>query len=208
MDISPAIASGNLLLIEEEVAFADCFFNSLHLDIEDGVAVSGITFGTKMCQLICDASTAAEKSIHLEVWRPLDYLEEVRKCNANHVFIQTAHLSEAQQVIQIYQQAGIPTGISINVLDQSRPDFYALLTLADEILVATAYPDDPEQCYQNEMEKLALKLAAEGKKVWIDGGVTAEIYSKLADSSLTAAVMGRAVFKNKEQAVKQFCQNR
>ena len=149
-----------------------------------------------------------EKSIHLEVWRPLDYLEEVRKCNANHVFIQTAHLSEAQQVIQIYQQAGIPTGISINVLDQSRPDFYALLTLADEILVATAYPDDPEQCYQNEMEKLALKLAAEGKKVWIDGGVTAEIYSKLADSSLTAAVMGRAVFKNKEQAVKQFCQNR
>ena len=94
------------------------------------------------------------------------------------------------------------------MLDQSRPDFYALLTLADEILVATAYPDDPEQCYQNEMEKLALKLAAEGKKVWIDGGVTAEIYSKLADSSLTAAVMGRAVFKNKEQAVKHFCQNR
>ncbi len=207
MFISPSIASSNLLRIEDEVAFADRFFNSLHLDIEDGVAVSGITFGTKMCQLICEVSTANEKSIHLEVWRPLDYLEEIRKCKVDHVFIQTAHLFNAHQVIKTYQRAGIPVGISINILDSVKPDYNALLDLTDEILVATAYPDDLEQRYQYAMEKLALGLADEGKKVWIDGGITAEIYQKLADSSLTAAVMGRAVFNNKEQAVRQFCRN-
>lgn len=205
MHISPSIASGNLLRIEEEVAFADRFFNSLHLDIEDGVAVSGITFGTRMCQLICDVSSSAEKTIHLEVWRPLDYLEELRRCSADMVFIQTAHLSEPEMIIQAFRDAGIPTGISVNQLDLTSPDWNRLMTLADNILVATAYPDDPDQCCQDKMLDLALMIANSGKKVWIDGGVTSDIVLRLKDSPLTAAVLGRAVFGDKEQAVRQFC---
>lgn len=206
MHISPSIASGNLLRIEEEVAFSDRYFNSLHLDIEDGVAVSGITFGTRMCQMICDVSSAAEKTIHLEVWRPLDYLEELRRCKADMVFIQTTHLEDPEHVISKFRQAGIPTGISVSLPDLSCPSWNRLTASADCILVATAYPEDPDQRCQDRMLDLAAKLADSEKTVWIDGGVNAEIVHQLRHSSITAAVMGRAVFQDKEQAVRQFCQ--
>lgn len=207
MKISPSLASSDLLCLGKEIDFADRYFNNIHIDIEDGVAVSGITFGTKMAQRMCEYSNSEEKSIHLEVLRPLDYLEEVKACHGDVVFIQVAHLDNPVSVIQTYLQQGITVGISLNERDRERAELTDLLAMSRQVLVATAYHDDPKQEYQKTMEEFALSLANEKKhRVWIDGGITAAIYQRLKNTEIYAAVMGRAIYNDKELALHQFCE--
>lgn len=207
MKISPSLASSDLLYLGKEIDFADRYFNNIHIDIEDGVAVNGITFGTKMAQRMCEYSNSEEKSIHLEVLRPLDYLEEVKACQGDVVFIQVAHLENPVSVIQTFRHQGITVGISLNEQDRERAELKDLLAISKQVLIATAYHDDPKQCYQKTMEEFALMLAKEkGHQVWIDGGITAEIHQRLKDTEIYAAVMGRAIYNDKELALRQFCQ--
>ena len=65
MKISPSIASSDLLNISEEISFIDEYFDAIHLDIEDGVAVNNISFGFKLAKSICDISKSKEKTMHL-----------------------------------------------------------------------------------------------------------------------------------------------
>ena len=59
MKVSPSIASADVLNVASEVAFIDKYFDNIHIDIEDGVAVGGISFGMKMSKGICSISTSS-----------------------------------------------------------------------------------------------------------------------------------------------------
>ncbi|MBR2534402.1 MAG: hypothetical protein IKE50_06465, partial [Erysipelotrichaceae bacterium] len=48
MKVSPSLASGDVLYVAREVDYIDKYFDNIHLDIEDGVVLLGITFGMKM----------------------------------------------------------------------------------------------------------------------------------------------------------------
>ena len=87
MIISPSIASSDVLYVADEVDFADKYFDDIHIDIEDGVAVSGISFGSQMAKKICERASKP-KSIHLEVINPMNYIDDVKQCNADICFIQ------------------------------------------------------------------------------------------------------------------------
>lgn len=206
MRISPSLASADLLHMAEEIEFADRYFNEIHLDIEDGVVVSGITFGTKMCRRICEYSHSSVKSIHLEVLNPMDYLIEIQSCQPTIVFIQLSHLKHPDRVVNAFKKAGLRVGISLNAVDRTSEHLAELLNLTDYFLIATAFPEDPKQKYQKVMEEFALQLAENHeRKIWIDGGATAEIIHRLSHSPIAAVVAGRAVFEDKDQAVRQFC---
>lgn len=205
MKISPSIASADIMHIAEEVLFADKYFNNIHLDVADGVAVNEITFGMKMCKLICDLSTASEKSIHLEVLDPLHYIEEIKRCKADITFIQIDHLTDPIAVIDAYMQAGIPTGINISNLDVGRKEMSCLLEKTKHVLINTTLHSDPLQIAQPQMLDYACQLACHGKyDVWIDGGIDRERYESLKHSKLYAVVMGREIFKDKQAAIKAY----
>ena len=89
MKISPSIASSlDLLNLEKEIEFIDKYFDSIHLDIEDGVAVNSISFGFKFAKAICEKSVSKEKTIHLEVMNPSRYIETIKNIKADIIFIQ------------------------------------------------------------------------------------------------------------------------
>ncbi len=204
MKISPSIASADVLNVASEVSFIDRYFDNIHIDIEDGVAVGGISFGMKMARGICRISTSREKTMHIEVLNPLDYLQDVIECNCDVTFIQVSHLAKPLSVIDGYKQAGVKVGVNLCDEDLSRADLGELLEASPYVLVGTTAHWDPMQNYLPEMEAFALKLA-ETHKVWIDGCVTYETYLRLKDSKIYCAVMGRGVFEDKDKAIERYC---
>jgi ribulose-phosphate 3-epimerase len=203
MLISPSIASSDVLHVAEEVDFCDKYFGHVHLDVEDGVAVNNLSFGMKMCKLICQRSSSF-KSLHLEVLHPLDYLKDMVVCGADIVFIQTDHLENPIEVVSTFQSKGINTGLSLSNRDFNK-DISALVEMTNSILVLTAKVEDPLQKYDINLENFALEFAKKGKSVWIDGGVNLEVFKRLKNSQIYAAVMGRGVFADKESAIENYC---
>ncbi|MBQ6478469.1 MAG: hypothetical protein IJI44_03780 [Erysipelotrichaceae bacterium] len=209
MLISPSIASADVLHIADEVKYIDKYFDNIHIDIEDGVAVGGISFGMKMAKGICGISVSSEKTMHLEVLNPLDYLEDVLTCNCDVTFIQVSHLKDPLAVIDRFKKAGVKTGVNLCDEDLVRPERNELIRVCDNILVNTTAHWDVEQNYMPQMEKFALELAEdERKKIWIDGCVTYDTYQRLKDSRIYCAVVGRGIFADKQLAVQRYCQRK
>ncbi len=208
MLISPSVASSNLLRLEEEAAFADRHFRQLHIDVEDGVAVPNITLGMGVAREICDRWPDSYRSLHLSVYRPLDYLDRVRDCHADIVFLQVSHLPDPREVLEAYCAADIPLGLAISNYDQ--PDEWeSLLDFVQQALVVTNFVGDPQRVFQPIMLDIALNIAnTHGIKTWIDGNVTFPIWQELQDSALFAAVMGGSIYRDKEEALRQLHQAR
>lgn len=204
MYISPSVASSDLFHLEEEIQFANQNFHHIHIDVEDGVAVPNITFGMKTCQKICSSWPDSYRSVHLSVYSPMDYLERVKSCGADIVFIQVSHLSDPKMVLEAYRDAGIPLGLSISNHDLKN-NWEQLLDYVQQVLVVTNYIGDPKRTFQPRMLELALKIADDSHmRTWIDGNINHEIWHSLNDSPLYAAVMGSAIYRDKVSAVKQF----
>lgn len=202
MRISPSIASADIMRVEEEVQFVNRYFDDIHLDVADGVAVNEITFGLKMCSRIRKIAKCPI-SLHLEVSNPLKYLKQIKECSYDMVFIQIDCLEEPQKVIRIFEENQIPTGINISNLDLQREGLEEILGLAEHVLVNTTYHNDPGQLLQIEMLNYAIDLAENtAHKVWIDGAINWDIVNRIRNTSIDTIVMGRAIFSDKEQAVK------
>jgi len=117
MLISPSIASSNLLCLQE-VEFAHRHFRQLHIDVEDGVAVPNITLGMGVCREICRRWRESRRSLHLSVLNPMAYLERVRDCQADIVFLQVSHLPNPREVLAAYREAGVPLGLAVSNRDE------------------------------------------------------------------------------------------
>lgn len=200
MVISPSIASGNLMRIEDDVRYICNAFPALHIDIEDGVYLENISFGFKLAKMIC---AAADKpvSLHLMVQEPMRWITEVRQCGAANTFIHLEHLAEPVAVLQAYQQAGIRTGLGLSSRDQRENTWQPLLEWVDAVLVLTSDIDDPEQHYSPKLAEFAKMLAkCSGKQVWVDGAIDFPMLQELEDAGIYAAVMGRAIFRDRVNA--------
>lgn len=208
MYISPSVASSDLFHLEEEIQFANENFHHIHIDVEDGVAVPNITLGMKVCQKICSSWPDSYRSVHLSVNSPMAYLERIKSCDADIVFIQVSHLSNPKMVLQSYRDAGIPLGLSISNYDLKN-NWEQLLDYVQQVLVVTNYIGDPNRTFQPQMLEIALKIAkSSNMRTWIDGNINHEIWQSLNDSNLYAAVMGSAIYRDKMAAVKHFLEEK
>lgn len=202
MIVSPSIASANLLRIGEEVNYVNKYYNEIHIDIEDGVVVSGISFGMKMAKAIKERAKV-EISLHLEVLHPLAYLDQIAELSPDYVFVQTDHIPDALEVIHAFKGKGLNVGLAVGNRDIQR-NYSDVFEATDIALVSTAMHEDMQQRYRSELGNYALKLSESGKKVWIDGGVTKDVYISLSQSSIYASVMGRGVFNDEKLAAELY----
>lgn len=202
MIVSPSIASANLLRIGEEVNYVNKYYKEIHIDIEDGVVVSGISFGMKMAKAIKERAKV-EISLHLEVLHPLAYLDQIAELSPDYVFVQTDHIPDALEVIHAFKGKGLNVGLAVGNRDIQR-NYSDVFEATDIALVSTAMHEDMQQRYRSELGNYALKLSESGKKVWIDGGVTKDVYISLSQSSIYASVMGRGVFNDEKLAAELY----
>ncbi len=203
MIISPSIASSDVMHVADEVDFADKYYDDIHIDIEDGVVVNGISFGMKMASGICSRAKKT-KSLHLEVLRPLDYLEDLVRIKPDIVFVQIDHLDNPLSVVKNFKEAGLNVGVALTDRDMSK-NHDEVFKMIDQVLMLTAEHDDPKQQYKEYLKDYGLSIAKKyNLKLWLDGGINYDIYKSLEEQDIYAVVMGRAVFSNKEEALRLF----
>ena len=203
MIISPSIASSDVLHVADEVDFAGKYFDDIHIDIEDSVVVNGITFGMKMASAICKRATKTT-SLHLEVLRPLDYLDELAKIQPDSIFIQIDHLANPEEVVEKFRKASLNVSVALTDRDINK-NYDRMLSSLDQILMLTAEHDDPKQEYQEYLKNYGMYLAEKfNLKLWLDGGINYHIYHNLKDADVYAAVMGRAIFSDRAEAIKLY----
>ena len=200
MIISPSLASGGLMHAADEIHYICRNFAELHLDIEDGVHLPNISFGFRFAQEAC-ALAKRPVSLHLMVSDPLRWLEDVRRCGAAYAFLHLDHIPEAEAVLEAYQAAGIPTGLGLSGRDLKKGGWEGPLSRVDAVLVLTSDIDAPAQPYVPELAEFAKELARRpGRRVWVDGAVDFPVLEDLERAGIYAAVMGRAIFRDKENA--------
>jgi ribulose-phosphate 3-epimerase len=203
MFISPSIASADVCNIENEVKFTEKHFSHIHLDIEDGVYLNNLSFGMKTVKRICQL-TNASISVHLEVYNPMVYLNELASLPIDDLFIHTDHLENPLGVIKTFQSKGIHTGLGLSNRDLNN-NILPLLEIVDSILVLSAEIEDPKQEYSEKMDDFIRKLSIKKTwKIWVDGGIKKKHIHRLQSYGVYAAVMGRAVFKDKLKAKEFF----
>ena len=153
MIISPSIASFDVLNLAEEAKYIDENFDHIHIDIEDGMAVNGISFGFKVARGVM-SMVKAKASIHLEVMHPLDYLDDVVSCQPYVVFIQADVLDDPLLVVKEFKKRGLNVGLAVGDKDLDK-DYQDIFTITKDVLVSTAYHDDEKQIYQKVLEDYA-----------------------------------------------------
>lgn len=203
MIVAPSIASGDPLRLADEIALCDECFDAVHLDVADGVAVRGISFGLGACIAACELSRSASKSIHLEVADPLAYVDDIRRCSADVLFVQTDNRRDPLGTLRAMRDAGLGMAVGANVsnLDAGRSYFDELIALGGPVLVGTTAHDDVAQACRRDMLDLAASIADGGRReVWVDGGIGADRLAWLAERGIYAAVLGRAVFEDRARA--------
>jgi len=199
MIISPSVASGDVINIQNEVEYVDRHFSNLHIDIQDGVYAK-ITFGMKALAAITKIAKS-KISVHLQVMNPLGYLESISKMDGiDVVHIHVDHIENPADAIKAFQNKGIHVGIALSDRDFNS-DTHKYFNMVDSVLVLTALSRDPAQEYSLVMEEYVRRIIRDTSlHVWVDGGIGLHQLEHLKEMGVYAVVLGRAVFGDKKAA--------
>lgn len=199
MKLFPSIASSNLLYIGDTLKKLESW-PYLHIDIEDGNFIPNITFGLKTIRAICSELKDKFVHVHLMVTNPMDYLEELAKCNVNAVVTHIEALEYPMQFLNKCKSLGMETGLSLNI--KTAPEETKVFwPLMDQMLFMTSEPDNAgENLYEPALERV-IDFASnmqEKLDIYVDGGLTKDSLYLLNKSGVNGAVLGRLVFQNED----------
>lgn len=199
MKLFPSIASSNLLYIGDTLKKLESW-PYLHIDIEDGNFIPNITFGLKTIRAICSELKDKYVHVHLMVTNPMDYLEELAKCNVNAVVTHIEALEYPMQFLKKCKSLGMETGLSLNI--KTAPEETKVFwPLMDQMLFMTSEPDNAgENLYEPALERV-IDFASnmqEKLDIYVDGGLTKDSLYLLNKSGVNGAVLGRLVFQNED----------
>lgn len=194
INISPSIASSNLLDIRNEikkVENSNCY--SLHMDIEDGNFVPNITFGIKLINLI-RKETNMPISYHLMVTNPLFWIDELPLRNNDIVFMHVESYQYPKYIINTIKNRGVDSGIAFNP-STSIDNYKYLSAICGNIMIMTSEPDRNGDNFIEDMESKIIKAKEYNfNNIWVDGDINAERIEKLSKIGVTNFVLGRYFF--------------
>jgi ribulose-phosphate 3-epimerase len=200
MQIVPSIASANLLEIGREMERAGRI-GYLHLDIEDGNFSPDITFGVDMVRAIAGA-TRSEMDAHLMVTNPGRLIGPLCDCGVSRIAVHIEATEYPSEPLLAIRARGKEAGLALNYktgIEALEP----YLDQIDYVLLQTCEAGDESlsfRQYAYEKIRKAKALLPKGIPLWADGGINETILSKLADSGLDFAVIGRALFGSADLA--------
>ncbi len=193
--VSPSIYSADMLDLKTVLDRARDF-EHIHLDIDDGNFVRGISFGTDLAGQIA-AYTDVPLDAHLEVLNPLDYVEPLAKAGISLITAHIEVLDYPSMFISMVHGFGKKAGLALNL----KTPVSFIEPYADQIdhLLFVSVESD---CEGLPFRKAVLKKVAEARKlfgnelpVWVDGGVNDSNLRDIIRAGADGAVIGRAVFK-------------
>lgn len=200
--ISPSIYSADLLDLKE-VLDKTKSFEHIHLDIDDGNFVKGISFGTEMVKQIA-AYTDVPLDVHLEVINPLDHLDELGRTKVVSIAAHIETLPYPSLFISRVHQYGKKAGLALNLktpVSFIRP----YLDQLDYLLFVSVEADVEGLPFRSGvLEKISeARSITKDLEIWVDGGINEENLKDVIKAGVDGAVIGRAVF-GKDDYVKAY----
>ncbi|MDR1793771.1 MAG: hypothetical protein LBR25_00030 [Erysipelotrichaceae bacterium] len=199
MKIWPSIASCDQHFLSDELSFAKDVFGRIHLDIEDGKYLWHFTYDKDQVEELLKHFDM-DCSVHLMVEDPLDYLDVLAfyPC-VKIVFMHLEHLANPDKVIQAYRKRGLTVGLGLSDRNLKAALSPVVLGSVDAYLMLTAAIDDLQQVFSEALLDFAHKLSkAYQKELWLDGGIKVEMLESLVNKGIENAILGRAVFSQKQ----------
>ncbi len=193
--ISPSIYSADLLDLRTVLDKAKDF-EHIHLDIDDGNFVRGISFGVDLVEQIA-AYTDVPLDAHLEVLNPLDYVEGLAKAGVKMLSAHYEALPFPSAFLSKARSLGMKAGLALNMktpvsLIEPYKDQIDLL-----LLVSVESGEEGLPFHTSVLDKIEEARRRFGKElsIWVDGGINEGNLKELVEAGADGAVVGRAVFK-------------
>ena len=196
INISPSIASSNLLNIKNEIKKAEDFNSyTLHMDIEDGNFVPNITFGMKLINMI-RKQTKMNISYHLMVTNPLFWIYELPLRDNDIVFAHVESYQYPKYIVNSIKNRGANAGIVFNPATNIEQYKY-LVSVCENIMIMTSEPDKDGEYFIDDMtNKILIAQKLQFKNIWVDGGIDENRIETLNKMGVYNFVVGRYFFNN------------
>lgn len=193
--VSPSLSAGSQLRLGETLE-ALAGLEHLHLDVDDGNFVHGITFGLDTVRVVAE-NTDVPLDVHLEVENPLDYVDELGRIGVSAVCAHVEALPFPSEFLGAARAAGISRcGLALNV----KTPVETLLAYAREIdyVIIVSVEADRGGLWFREgaLDKVrrAREILPPDCDIWVDGAIRADNLPTVAAAGADGVVVGRAVF--------------
>ncbi|GAA4308834.1 ribulose-phosphate 3-epimerase [Compostibacter hankyongensis] len=203
--VAPSLLSANFLQLDREI---DMINNSeadwLHFDVMDGNFVPNISFGLP---ILAQVKQQIKKplDVHLMITAPERYAEAFREAGADHLTVHYEACPHLHRNIQQIRQLGMKAGVAINP-HTSVSLLADIIRDVDIVLVMSVNPGfGGQEFIEHSLTKVRqlrqlINDTSSGALIEIDGGVTLENASRLADAGCDVLVAGNTVFNSDNPA--------
>ena len=203
--ISPSIYSADAMNLEKAIKKASDF-EHIHIDIDDGNFVRGISFGMDVVKGVCEI-TNVPVDVHLEVLNPLDYINDLCNTNVDMIVAHVEQLPFPSLFLSKVHNANKKAGLALNIKTPISFIEPYLEQLDLIILVSVEADDDGLLFREGVLEKAKqIKSKKPDAKLWMDGGINKNNLKKVIEAGTDGIVLGRAIFKadNPSEAYKEY----
>lgn len=193
--ISPSLYSADLLDVRGVLRQCQDF-EHLHLDVDDGNFVRGISFGMDFIQPLAQA-TEIPLDAHLEVLNPMDYVQPLCDAGVQQIVAHVEALPYPSLFLSAVHRNGKKAGLALNI----KTPVAVLEPYIDQldciILVSVEADMEGLPFRPGVLKKIrdARAMLPGNITIWVDGGVNEGNLKSVIDAGADAIVQGRAVFK-------------
>jgi len=193
--VSPSIYSADLLNLKAVLEKAEGF-EHIHLDIDDGNFVKGISFGMTLIQQIA-RNTSVPLDAHLEVLNPMAYVDQLAEAGIELICAHIEVLDYPSEFLSRVHSHGKKAGLALNL----KTPVYFIEPYIDQIdhllfvSVESDYEGLPFRKGVLKKVRQAREIFGKDLEIWVDGGINDDNLKAVVEAGASGVVIGRAVFK-------------
>lgn len=198
--ISPSIYSADLMNLWQVLTSLEGF-EHLHLDVDDGNFVRGISFGMAVIDKMA-ACTEIPLDAHLEVLNPMAYVESLAEAGVELICAHVEALEFPSLFLSSVHRCGKKAGLALNI---KTPVVFLepYVDQLDQVILVSCEADVDGLPFRSGVLKKITEARAmlpAHAKVWVDGGVNRTNLKSVIDAGADGVVLGRAVFGAEDPA--------